>query len=153
MIAEITTALSGVNTAIQIAKVAIGVQQDVAIKLEINKMLDAVLEAKTGLLAASERIAALQEELRQANAKLAAEAELSSYAYVQLETGAQVVTRHAGGNGLQYCPTCFGSKQLRVLQTEHDDSYLRCYICNGVFKRDFRDDQAIERSLNSRERY
>lgn len=153
MIVEISTALSSVNTAIQIAKAAMGVQQDVAIKLEINKMLDAVLEAKTGLLDASEKIAALQEELRQANAKLAAEAELSSYAYVQLETGAQVVARQGDGSVLQYCPTCFGSRQLRVLQTEHDDSYLRCYTCTGVFKRDFRDDQAIERSLNSREHY
>lgn len=153
MIGEISAALSSVNTAIQIAKSAMGVQQDVAIKLEINKMLDAVLEAKTGLLDASERIAALQEELRQAKAKLAAEADLSNYVYAELETGAQVVIRKGEDRGLQYCPTCFDSKSLRVLQTERGDSWLRCYSCKGVFKRDLRDDEAIARAQDDARYY
>jgi hypothetical protein len=146
MIGEISAALSSVNTAIQIAKAAIGMQQDIAVKLEINKMLDAVLEAKTGLLDASEKIAPLQEELRQAKTKLAAEADLSNYEHLALPTGQRVVVRTGEQSGLQYCPTCFDSKQLRVLQTERGDSWLRCYSCRGVFKQDFREDEAVARA-------
>ncbi len=143
---EISAALSSVNTAIQIAKSVMGIQQDVTIKLEISKMLDAVFEAKTGLVDASEKIAALKQELQQAKDKLAAEADLSNYEYVKLPTGAQVVIRTGEDNGLQYCPTCFDSKQLRVLQTENADSWLRCRSCKDVFKRDFRNDEAIARA-------
>jgi hypothetical protein len=153
MIGEISAALSSVNTAIQIAKTAIGVQQDVSIKLEINKMLDAVLEAKAGLLEASDKIASLQEELRQAKAQLSAQTDLKNYDYVQLTTGARVIALKGEDAGLHYCPTCFEAKELRVLQTERDDSFLRCYSCKGVFKRDFRQDAALARARDDAQFY
>ncbi|WP_175771971.1 hypothetical protein [Paraburkholderia phenazinium] len=156
MIGEISAALGSVNTAIQIAKAAIGVQQDVAVKLEVNKMLDAVLEAKGGLLAASETITKLQEELREANAKLAALTDLSRFEYRELLTGATIVAVKNGHQASEaearmvFCPKCFEEKSLRLLQSETDDSYFRCFACTSLFKRDSREDEAIERANSSR---
>ena len=70
MIGEISAALGGINAAVQIGKSLIGAHTDVKVNQEINKMLEAVLEAKIGLLEASETIGKLQEDLRLARAKL-----------------------------------------------------------------------------------
>lgn len=160
MIAEISAALSSINGAVQLTRGVIGLQQDVAVKLELSKMLDAVLEAKTGLLAASETIENLQDEVRRLKSELAVTEDLTRYEVVELQTGAQVVRvkpselRSEDETKLTYCPNCFGRKDVRLLQSEHDDSYYRCFDCKQVFKRDFRQDSAMAlRSKNARSDY
>jgi len=155
MIGEISAALGGINAAVQIGKSLVGAHTDVKVNQEISKMLDAVLEAKVGLLEASETIGKLQEELRQAQSKLAAIEDLSRYEYTTLDTGAVVVRITAGSEkskqeaDAKFCPKCFEDKTVRILQTENEDSYFRCNTCDGIFLRDNREDEAVQRSRNS----
>jgi TolA-binding protein len=147
MIGELSAALGGINAAVQIGKSLVGAHTDVKINQEISKMLDSVLEAKIGLLEASETIGKLQEQLRQSESRIAEMEtwEQKSSAYVLGTTQGRATVYVYSGDPAHYaCPSCFNLKQIQVLQPiKNFSGSFNCPGCKSSFPVDKRRDPNV----------